>query len=403
MRFDFRNVVPADHKIMRLINRANVLNIVREKAQISRVEISKLTGLKKSTISSIVNELIAEDLVYEDSFGESAIGRKPIMLRLKEKSRCIGAIEVGHYKTLVAICDLGCNILDSRTLMTAEGSYRGEEFFSEIGRMTAEMAAQSGLPLAGVGISAPSMASHEEALIYLDRSHHWENLNVRKLVAQHVKCPVNADNDGKAAALGALWFAPEVRDVANFVYVQVCEGIGVGLVIDQDVYHGAYSLDGHFGQQLIKIDERWEEINQDNTWENNASDLGVVRRYAEFKGKAWAGSVYDIDVQTDLVIELARRGDKDAIHALEETARYLGVGIANINCGLGPEKILVSGKMARIWDIIGPVIIRQVERLTYVQVKPIDKLVIPCSLERPSFQGAQAMVLQDIFRSYRVR
>ena len=58
MKFDFENVIHADHKIMRLINRANVINIIREQAPISRVEISRLTGLKKSTISSIVGELI---------------------------------------------------------------------------------------------------------------------------------------------------------------------------------------------------------------------------------------------------------------------------------------------------------------------------------------------------------
>ena len=402
MKFDFRNVIPADHKIMRLINRANVLNIIREKAQISRVEISKLTGLKKSTISSIVNELMDENLVYEDSFGESSIGRKPIILRLKEKSRCIGAIDVEHRRTLVTVCDLGCNVLDSRVIMTAEGNYKGEEYFSELGRITAEMANKVGAPLAGVGISAPSMASPKEALIYLDRSHHWANLPVRKLVAQHVNCPVYVDNDGKAAALGALWFAPEARDVANFVYVKVCEGIGVGLVIDQKVYHGAYSLDGAFGQQLIKIDGRWEEINQDNTWEDNASDLGAVKRYFEYSGKSWQGSVYDIDSQMIRVIELARHGDHDAVRSLQETARYLGVGISNINCGLGPEKILVSGKMAQAWDICGPEIIKQVERLTYVRVKPIDKLVIPCSLDNPALRGAQAMVLHDVFRSYRI-
>ncbi len=402
MRFDFRNVVPADHKIMRLINRANVLNIIREKAPISRVEISKITGLKKSTISSIVNDLISEDLVYEDSFGESSIGRKPIILRLKEKSRAIGVIDVRHVKTMVAICDLGCNILQYKELPTSQGNNRGEEFFSELGSVIARMTEEVGIPLAGVGVSAPSMASHKDALIYLDRTHHWQNLPVRKLVAEHVKCPVFADNDGKAAALGALWFAPEAQDASSFVFIHVCEGIGVGLVIDHSVYHGAYSLDGHFGQSLIKMDGRWEEINQDNTWEDNASDLGAVKRYGEYSGKSWTGQVHEIEAQMEKVIELARQNDTYAVRALQETARYLGVGIANINCGLGPEKFLVSGRMVKVWDICGPELIRQVERQTYVRVKPIELLILPSHMPNPTLRGAQALVLHDIFRSYRL-
>jgi len=109
MKFDFGNVIPADHKIMRLINRTNVINIIREKAPISRSEISKLSGLKKSTISSIVGELIEDGLIYEDSLGESTIGRKPIILRLNEKSRLVGVIDVRHIETTLAISPGMCS------------------------------------------------------------------------------------------------------------------------------------------------------------------------------------------------------------------------------------------------------------------------------------------------------
>jgi N-acetylglucosamine repressor len=402
MRFDFKNVIPADHKIMRLINRANVLNIVRERAPISRVEISKLTGLKKSTISSIVSELIGENLIYEDSLGESAIGRKPIILRLKEKSRIIGVIDVRHVNTTVAICDLGRNILQKKEIPTSEGDGDGERFFSECGRILSGMASTFGIPLAGVGISAPSLANHVEGLIYLDHTHHWKNLSVRRLVEQHVKCKVFTENDGKSGALAELWFSEEARNISNFVFLKVCEGIAVGLVIDKTLYHGAYSLDGQFGQQLIRIDGKWEEITRNNTWEDNASDLGAVRRYREYAGRPWRGEITEIEGEMQRVIDLAREGDHNAVRAIKETARYLAVGIANINNGLGPEKIIIAGKVTQIWDLFFPELAHQVEMQTLYQMTPVRELIVPSSLNNPTFEGSQAMVLHDLFKSYKI-
>lgn len=400
MKFDFENVIPADHKIMRLINRANVINIIREQAPISRVEISRLTGLKKSTISSIVGELIASELVYEDSLGQSAIGRKPIILKLNEKSRVAGVIDVRHVETIIAICDLGRNVLEKKVVRTLNGD--GERFFSDCGQTLAEIAGSIDAPMVGVGISAPSLANHVEGIIYLDHTHGWKNINVRQLVGQHVKCKVFTENDGKAGALAQLWFAEESKNLSSFVFLLINEGIGVGLVINKALYHGAYSLDGQFGQQLIKIDGKWEEINQNNTWEDNASDLGVVRRYCEYSGKNFKTDLEDIEENMQRVNDLALGGDHDAVRALKETARYLAVGIANINKGLGPERFIIAGKVVQVWDIVFPEMARQMELQTIYQVMPISELIIPSSLTRPTFEGSQALVLNDVFKSYKI-
>ncbi|HUU30379.1 MAG TPA: ROK family protein [archaeon] len=400
MRFDFGNVIPADHKIMRLINRANVINIIREKAPISRVEISKLTGLKKSTISSIVSDLIGEALIYEDSLGESSVGRKPIFLRLNERGRLVGVIDVRHVKTTVAICDLGRHVLKKKVIRTESGD--GKRFFSNCGKILSDLARLYSVPLTGVGVSVPALANHTEGIIYRDDTHNWMNINVYQLVGQHVGCPVFAENDAKAGALAQLWFADDTGNVSNFVFLLICEGIGVGMVMNRTLYHGVHSLDGQFGLQLIKINGKWEEITRDNTWEDNSSDLGVVRRYCEYSGNIWENNLEDIERNMEQVINLACNGEHHAVRALKETARYLAVGIANINNGLGPERIIIAGKIVQVWDLVFPEIIHQMERQTIFQVVPFRELIVPSSLNSPTFDGAQALVLQDLFKSYKI-
>ena len=397
MKINLDKIIAADHKVIRQINRLNVLNTIRDRKAISRIEISRLTGLNKSTISNIVGELINEGLVYEESLGQSAVGRKPIILRLNEKSRIFGAIEVRLHRTTLAICDLGGNILERREIETVAGE--GEKFFAACGRMLVEMTSAYKVPNVGVGVSICVLVNHLEGAIYAHNSLKWPNVDVRGVMEKEIGCKVFVDNDGKAGALGELWFAPEAEDLSSFVFVWVCEGIGVGMVMNNDLYHGYHDLDGQFGPQLIKFDGNLEDIPKENFWEESASDLAMVNRYSEISGVP-RGDNIEKDMQR--LIDLARNGDSHAIRALKETARYLGVGIANINNGLGPERIIVGGKVVQVWDLGVPELIRQVEKQTLYKIIPPREVIVPSSLDSPPLQGAKAMVIREVFGSYKI-
>ena len=140
-----------------------------------------------------------------------------------------------------------------------------------------------------------------------------------------------------------------------------------------------------------------EDFSEKNTWENLASDFGTVTRYCELED---IPREQDNEVQMQRIIDLAKRGDYHATRALKETARYLGVGIANINNGLDPERIIVGGKVVQAWDIIFPEMIQQVESLTLYQVVPLRDLIIPSSLNCVTLEGARALILQDLFGGF---
>jgi len=385
----------ADFKLVRQINRAAVLKIICERASISRTGISRLTGLNKSTISGIVKELIEEDLVVEESLGESAIGRKPVILKLNKRSRIIGVIEITTHITTLAVCDLEGTLLEKKNVATPSGD--ADAFFRGCGRTLVETAGSLSGRLAGVGISLPGLVDSVRGFLYTNDTLGWCDVDVRGIIEKQMGCKVFVENDAKAGALAELWFAEETRDLENFVFIWVCDGIGVGIVMNNSLYHGYSSLDGQFGHQLIKIDGRWEDVSGENTWEDNASEIGVLKRYSEHSGSQ-AGP--DTEKETQLVIDLARSGDHSACRALKETARYLGVGIANINNGLGPQRIIVGGRLVQAWDLIFPEMLRQVERQTIYQMVPVRELIIPGSLSTAPFDGARAMVLRDLFGGY---
>ncbi len=110
-KLDTDNLISGNHKIVRNINRSAILNLVRERQPVSRSFLSKLSDLNKSTVSSIIRELLEEKLIYETRNGESTGGRKPIMLKLNRQDCLIGAIDFDPNYTYVAIGDIEANIL----------------------------------------------------------------------------------------------------------------------------------------------------------------------------------------------------------------------------------------------------------------------------------------------------
>ena len=400
MKFDPYNFTAADHKVMRFINRSNILNMIREKGPISRADISKLVGIKKPAVSSIVKELIDQGLVYEDGRGKSSVGRRPIVLRINERGRTGGVIDVRRRETVLAICDLGKNVLDRKVIDTTAGD--GKEFFSFCGKTISEMADLLKCTLSGVGISVPALVDHNEGIIYKAYSNNWNNVNVRQLVEEQVGCSVSVENDAKAGAIAELWFGEEARDLSDFAFILVCEGIGVGLVFNRSLYHGAHSLAGEFGKQLISDCSDYDNSSGNLYWENKASDLSVVERYKEYSGNGININGGSIEQAMQQVINLAHGDNEPAVRALKETARYLGIGLANMHSGFDPEKIIVGGKIVQAWGLIEPIIATELEK--YIPHKQVDwrSLVVPSTLSSPTFDGAQAMIHREIFKSINV-
>ena len=379
-------------KGLRVINRAEMLNLILTHGSITRVKLAKITGLNQSTVSKIVSQLIDEGLVYEASRDNSLMGRKPVNLKINAKYRIYGLIDVALWTTTLAVCDLSGKMLDRKELKTTAGDAEG--FFDHCSKELSRMIAPFSEPLAGVAVIVPSTLNSHTGFMYYNKTLQWKEVDVKGIVFKNLDCKVLVENDARAAALAELCFIDHVNELSNFVYILVCDGIGTGTVIDKQIYYGAHSLNGQFGAEVIKVNGRWENFSEESTWEENASDLGVVNRYCELTGTA---REHDTEQLMQRIIDLARSGDEQAIKALRETARYLGVGIANINNGLDPERIVVSGKICQVWDLIFPELLDQVKSQTNYEVVPLEELIIPSSLNSATFEGAKALILQNLF------
>jgi predicted NBD/HSP70 family sugar kinase len=389
-RIDLRKASVARPNTIRDINRQIVLNYVRERGPISRAEIAQETALQRSTVSLIVDELMGQGLI-EEIEGESTGGRPPNLLRLRTAGPIALGVDIGTKQTMLATSDLTGRVIDRESFVTDPDADRTlEQILDCAGRLI-----QRGKGTEAIGISIPGLVETERGNVIFIPQFRWRDWDVAKRLKQETGLPVKIDNDANAAALAELWFGrPEVREVRDFVMVLVEEGLGTGIVIDGQVYHGDGGAAGEFGHMTIGAGAPIAcAAGNFGCWEAFASERAALARFAKLSHMDEVGA----GITFSRMVDAALGGEERARAALVETSRYLGVGISNIIKGLSPEAVIVGGEIARAWPLISEELIKAVEENSMCRGMSSAR-IIPSTLgETPRLMGALSLVLSSKF------
>jgi predicted NBD/HSP70 family sugar kinase len=393
-------IVSINAKVARNINRAIVLNSVRENQPISRAKIAELTNLNKSTVSSIVETLLADELVAEENKRGHGIGRRPIHLRVKTGKHSVGAIYIDSVKTVIAVVDLDGTIRRGEEIKTEP--LHSTEFVGRCVDKLNLLRKQMHLPsFKGIGVTVAGVVDPLASKVLYAPNLGWEELDLGKVLREHsgeVES-ITLENDAKASALAELWFGRHNLRAVNFVFLSVGPGIGAGIVIDNHILSGSSHAAGEFGHMTIVEGGEPCPCGNQGCLEVYASDRSTVRRYATTKGLSLEQSS---SITLSDIIDLAKIGDAAARESLLTSARYLGLGIANIVRTHDPEVVVIGGLITQAWDLIYPEIIETVKRRGFLG-KHRNNAVLPTSLSAsPALLGAAALSIRRIFTNYRI-
>jgi predicted NBD/HSP70 family sugar kinase len=367
-----------------------VLNYVRELAPISRADIARETALQRSTVSYIVDELIHHGLIEEVS-GESTGGRPPNLLSLRTANAVAIGVDLGTTNTVIATSDLAGRVLSQEEFPTDPDanitSQKIEESALRLSRM-------SGGTIEGIGISFPGWVDPESTSSYAPHFK-WRDVPIAEAVTRTTSLPVTIDNDANAAALAELWFGrPEIREVRDFILVLVEAGLGTGIVFDGQVYRGEGGTAGEFGHMTIGSGAPVAcAAGSTECWEAFASERAALARY-----KTLAHHNGNDEVNFTKLVDLALRGEGNARAALKTTARYLGIGIANLIQGLAPETVIVGGPIVRAWPVIAQDLKASVET-SICRGLPSTPIIGSTLGSQPTLMGALSLVLASKFAS----
>src|SRR4051812_35333635 len=390
-RIDLKKAQPAHFSTMRDINRQIVLNYVRERGPISRAEIARETVLQRSTVSTIVDELVTDALVEEIGEGESTGGRRPTLLRLRASGAAAVGIDITPTRTTVATSDLSGRVLEKEEFATDPDF---EKTIKRAIECVLDIKKRHKQGLEGVGVILPGLVDPCQGKALYVPYFNWRDLEIERRVSTATGLSVTIDNDANAGALAELWFGrPEVSSARDFIMVFVSEGVGTGIIFDGQIYRGTCGAAGEFGHMIIGEQAPVAcSCGSHDCWEAFASGRAALARYNRLTKRADATQ----RLTFAQLIDRALAGDAAARTAIIKTAKYVSIGISNLIVGFSPELVVVGGSIARAWPLVAEVFGETVER-SVRRGLPTARIIASTLGEQTTLMGALSLVLANKF------
>jgi predicted NBD/HSP70 family sugar kinase len=383
-RIDFTNTSVASSETARHINRGVVLNLIRRRQPISRADLARMSGLQRSTVSLITEQLIREQWVVNGPVGRLPRGRRPTFLRLNDR-RAILVADVRPNQITVAAADVNGRFLSQEAMPTPPNLARAVS--SMTARFENLMKLHSHLLFEGIGISVPGRCDDRSEQVMFAPNLKWSSFDLKGPIEQRTGMRVEVENAANACVLAEVWFG-HTEKIRDLVVVTVAEGIGTGIFTNGQLARGSHGMAGEFGHVPLDPQGPLCACGGRGCWEMFASNQAALRYYHE------SSSAEDGLTFRDL-LSLADSGDSQALKALDSMAHALGRGMRMIVAGLAPEEIVVVGEFAGQWQRFGRVIEAEVSAATLVGNPPRVRPAEDPNMAR--LRGTVALVLQRHF------
>jgi glucokinase len=278
--------------------------------------------------------------------------------------RWIVGVDLGGTNIVVGLLPIeGGEVLGLRSMPTDSG--RGAKFVVDringmVEQAIAEVLASEGGArdqIAGVGIGSPGPLDRRTGTVINTPNLGWRNFPLRDLISNAVHLPATLDNDANCATYGEWWLGAG-RGTRALVGLTLGTGIGGGIVLNGEIFHGCSAVAGEIGHMTIDSNGRRCKCGNYGCLEQYASGPAIALRAVEGI-EAGAESVLEEmvngrleDVTAATVYEATVQGDAYATEVMKDTAKFLGAGVASIINILNPEMVVIAGGVTRAGDTL---------------------------------------------------
>jgi predicted NBD/HSP70 family sugar kinase len=377
-------------------NRSRVIDALRRRGSASRSDLARLTGLSRTTVTTLVADLHDRGLIVEESSDcaraeTGSRGRRPTFLRLAPSAGAALGIDFGHRRIRVAVADLASTVLAEQTIELDVDSAGGAAM-AAASELTDAVLAEAGIERsavigAGVGIPGPidraTGAVASSAILP-----GWSGVSAGRELERLLGMPVRVDNDANLGALGEVTYGAG-QGLSDVIYVRLTSGIGSGLILGGRLHHGANGFAGELGHVQVRPEGVVCRCGNRGCLETVAAECALLAllRPAHGPGLTRQG-----------MLELVASGDLGARRVFNDAGRALGRVLADLCNHLNPAAILVGGELS---VAVGPLLdgIREsVHR--YAQPSVADAVEVKPGVlgERAEVLGALALVIGDTDR-----
>jgi predicted NBD/HSP70 family sugar kinase len=332
----------ATNRGIRLRNRSALLTRLFLDGPLTRQDLSRSTGLSQPAVSNVVSDLIDEGLVAEAGAMEPGGGRPSILLRVAPGYGAVAGVDVGETRVRVELFDLGLTQLACIDHPIDPSGASPEAVVRHIhtGLCTVTAGHEPGYVLGvGVGVSGIVQQSPAGAVVHA-QTLGWDAVPLQSLLQRGTALPLHLDNGAKTLGQAEMWFGAG-RGSRHAVFALVGSGVGAAMVTDGSTYRGASSSAGEWGHTTLVYGGRPCRCGSRGCLEAYVGAEAVLERYREARGGRPAPGD---DEESRIGSLLAASAHEPAARTiLDETADYLGAGVANLINLFNPELVVLGG------------------------------------------------------------
>lgn len=327
---------------------ADLLRHIRAREGLSRVELARALNLAPSTVGIYVDYLVEEGFLFEGKPAEREFGRPPTILGLNPQGGRFIGVDFEARNLMAVAVDFSQRPLKQfhDTISQAEPV---ENILRKIEHAIETVSADDDRKVLGIGVGVPGVIDQVKG-IALSYKHikGWHNVPLMTRLAQRFGVPVFVENTIRTMALAELWFG-QGRGLRNFICLGVRSGLGAGIIIDGQVYHGADNRAGEIGDWPCRLDKANGAVALQGTKPftrlEDIASLQWLRH--QLAGSAEAES----ELPLEALVRAASAGDEVVLGFLDQVAQAFGPALNQLNCAFNPEKIILAGALTAFGEL----------------------------------------------------
>ena len=359
-------------------SRGAVLQLLFSNKDLSRAHISRVSGLSKQTISSVIADLENAHLVEETGITEGGIGRRAQTYRLSPRAGFAVGIDLGGTNFRSGLVDFSGNVLGELSIETPHSSV--DELLQIMSKTISQLFKNANVPvseLAQIVIGIPGavnpatgVISNAPNLEYLD------NLVLRNLIQARFNVSTLVENDVNVAALGEL----EKSKTEDFGFIAIGTGVGMGLILDGELRRGFNGGAGEIG--YLPLGENVNQLSKEGHFEELIGGHAVESKYLkQVKSKKTLIEIF----------ESAAKGDSISEKIVDELGSNIALGIRAICSVLDLGEIILGGGIGSREDLYAKI----VEELRKTMQNP-PSVIISTLGARAGLVGAMSYALSEM-------
>lgn len=356
-------------------NRIYIKNMIYRMEPITRTDVAEALGLTLPTITTSVNEMIAEGLLEEVAVPEdkliNATGRRPSAIRFAGNAAYAIGVELGPYETGAVLVNLHGQAVVSNLYPAADASYEKmlEQVCSQIEQLLQQAKERKDIgfsceKLLGAGIGISGYVEREKGIVRIHRNEDWNGHWIRRDLEERLHLPVVVDNNVRLRAIG-YDMSQKGRRPDSFAYFYVSRGIACPILEKDKVLTGYTSGAGEVGHMILALEQKngeksggkttgsgWADSLTEHYVEDLAGEQAIARACADEIREGRAPVLEKIvknrtNPEISDILKAFEKGDVHVAEILRQRIEYLGIALANIVNLINPGFVVVDAYMLK--------------------------------------------------------